>query len=225
MAQHSTSLPSADRAVNRCGEARLTASANGRVKLVSARSAGPAAGRPPAAAGSPAGRSCAASSPADTGEPVTKASVLPAQSQSLIHRSPPASSTGSQAASRARPARRGTPRLALPSTCPVCRANRLRPADWEEGPERPARSRPGPGWPPARRPPRPCLTGSGIPQQIMERPGIGARVSRSVAPARGLRSRVLSPGRWTGPWWQGLGCVRCSGHCARSGRAGSAAGR
>src|SRR5581483_9426243 len=97
MAQQSTSVPSADWAVNRCGRARLTDSPNGRVKLVSARSTGSAAGWLATVAGSPAGRSLAASSPVDTGEPATKASVPPAQAHSLIHRSPPASSAGGPA--------------------------------------------------------------------------------------------------------------------------------
>src|SRR5580658_10660725 len=91
MTQHSTSLPSADVATKRSGETSLNASPSGLVSQVSWCSA------PVAAA--PVGRSATASSPVDTGEPATNASVPPAQSHSLIHRSPPATGEGDPAPS------------------------------------------------------------------------------------------------------------------------------
>ncbi len=84
IAQHSTSVPSAERATNRSGSTSPTLSANGRVSLVRARS--PVPSWPASWSGA---RALISSSPVLVGVAAMKASVPAAQSHSATHRSPP----------------------------------------------------------------------------------------------------------------------------------------
>src|SRR5215469_2422503 len=95
IAQHSTSLPSADRAMNRCGDPRLMASANGFVRLVSVTSCVPI-GSLACASDALDGSGFTTSSPWLVGVATTYARVSAVQCHSLTHWSPPTTSAGAR---------------------------------------------------------------------------------------------------------------------------------